>query len=309
MLRERPDSGRDPQAGPPAALRLRAPAKVNLFLEVTARRPDGYHDLRTLLVAVSLFDDLEFAPADRGGFRLTCSDPALTTGPENLVARAADLLRRHTGTEGGAAVRLTKRVPVQAGLGGGSSDAAAALVGLDRLWNLGLGRERLTELAAELGSDVPFFLSRDPQAGTPAAWCTGRGEVVTPWPVGKRLNFVLVCPPFGLSTAEVYRRVRVPAAPEGGDELRAAVRAGDADAIGRLMHNRLQEPAAALRPELAVWLDRLAALGPAGSLVSGSGSTVFALARTAADARRIAAAVRADPAAAGAKVFVVRSCV
>jgi 4-diphosphocytidyl-2-C-methyl-D-erythritol kinase len=286
-------------SGPPAALTVRAPAKVNLFLEITARRADGYHDLRTLLVAVTLFDALAFAPA--ATLTLSCTDPTLGTGPENLVVRAAELLRRHTGTTAGAAVTLTKRIPVQAGLGGGSSDAAATLVGLNRLWKLGLTRDELLPLAAELGSDVAFFLK------PPAAWCTGRGEVVTPWPLGTRLHLVLACPPFGLGTAEVYRNVAVPAAPKAGAALKHAVRAGDVTAIARTLHNRLQEPALAVRPELSGWLARLASADPLATLVSGSGSTVFALARDAADARRIAAAVRPATTKAGGHVRVVRS--
>jgi 4-diphosphocytidyl-2-C-methyl-D-erythritol kinase len=278
-----------------------APAKVNLFLEIAASRPDGYHELRTLLVAVSLYDTLEFAPASPATFRLSCTDPQLGTGPENLIVRAADLLRQHTGAEGGAEVRLTKRIPLEAGLAGGSTDAAATLLGLNRLWSLGLSLAELTALAAELGSDVAFFLH------PPAAWCTGRGEEVTPWPLGARLHVVLVCPPFGLSTAAVYRGVRVPDAPETGEALREAARAGDLDQIGRLLHNRLQEPAERLRPELAEYRRRLAELGPAGCLLSGSGSTLFALGRNVADARRIAGAARA--AFPGARVFVVRSCV
>jgi 4-diphosphocytidyl-2-C-methyl-D-erythritol kinase len=293
MTRERPSSGR------PAALTVRAPAKVNLFLEVTARRPDGYHELRTLLVAVSLFDALTFAPA--AAIRLSCTDPALGTGPENLIVRAADALRRHAGIRAGAAIALTKRIPVAAGLGGGSSDAAATLVGLNRLWKLRLGRDELARLAAGLGSDVPFFLRG------PAAWCTGRGEVVTPWPVGRRLHLVLVRPPFGLSTADVYRRVDVPKRPATGMALKEAVKAGDADAVGRLLHNRLQAPALALRPELREWLGRLRAAKPLGSLVSGSGSTVYALARDPADARRIVADVRPWVTAAGGRVMAART--
>jgi 4-diphosphocytidyl-2-C-methyl-D-erythritol kinase len=279
---------------------LRAPAKVNLFLEVTARRPDGYHELRTLLVAVSLFDALTFAPA-RGAIRLSCTDPNLGTGPENLIVRAAELLQRHTGTTAGAVIGLTKRIPIAAGLGGGSSDAATTLIGLNRVWKLGLGRDELIGLAAMLGSDVAFFLR------PPAAWCTGRGEDVTPWPVGRRLHLVLACPPFGLSTAEVYRGVAVPARPVSGAAMKKAVQAGDAAAIGRLLHNRLQKPAMALRPELTDWLGWLAAQRPLGQLVSGSGSTVFALARDAADARRIAAAVRPEMTAADGRVLVART--
>jgi 4-diphosphocytidyl-2-C-methyl-D-erythritol kinase len=278
---------------------VRAPAKVNLFLEVTARRPDGYHALRTLLVAVSLFDARTFAPA--GSIRLSCTDPNLGTGPENLIVRAAEVLRRHTGTKAGAAIALTKRIPVAAGLGGGSSDAAATLVGLNRLWKLRLSADELTKLAAELGSDVPFFLK------PPAAWCTGRGEVVTSWPLGQRLHLVLAFPPFGLSTADVYRNVAVPIKPESGTAMRKAVMVGDAEAVGRLLHNRLQRPALSLRPELNEWLDRLVEAGSLGRLVSGSGSTVFALARDAADARRIATAVRPWMKAAGGRVMAART--
>jgi 4-diphosphocytidyl-2-C-methyl-D-erythritol kinase len=187
--------------GGAAALTLRAPAKVNLFLEVTAKRADGFHAVNTLMVAVSQVDTLEFALLANGVIDLTCSDPALSTGPENLVRRAAELLRHRTGCQSGATIRLTKRIPMQAGLGGGSSDAATTLVGLNRLWGLGLGVDELATQAASLGSDVAFFFR------PPAAWCTGRGEEVSPRTIGRRLHFVLVCPPFGLATADVYRWV------------------------------------------------------------------------------------------------------
>src|SRR5581483_9116902 len=162
---------------------------------------------------------------------------------------------------------------------------------------LGLGPEALAGLAAQLGSDVAFFL------GPPAAWCTGRGEDVSPWPLGGRLHLVLVCPPFGLPTADVYRALSVPDTPVDGGPIREAARAGDVEAVGRLLFNRLQEPAVRLRPEVADWLARLARTGPAGCLLSGSGSTVFALARDAADARRIAAALEPETTAAGPRVF------
>lgn len=290
--------------GADAGFALQAPAKVNLFLELAAKRPDGYHDLRTLMVAVSLCDELAFAPAPPGEFRLSCSDPRLETGPGNLVTRAANLLRRVTGTDAGATVRLTKRIPQEAGLAGGSSDAAATLIGLDRLWGLGHGAERLAPLAAELGSDVAFFLR------PPAAWCTGRGEVVEPMRLGRRLHLVLVCPPFGLSTAAVYRTAVVPAEPIAGDEIRRAVEAGDVETMGRHLHNRLQEPAARLRPEVTDWLERLAAQNPAGRLMSGSGSTLFALARDFRDALRIAAGLRERSRdLEGVRLHVVRTCV
>lgn len=290
--------------GPGGAPTLRAPAKVNLFLEVLGRRPDGYHAVETLMLAVSLCDDLEFRDDPAGAVRLTCTDPALGIGPDNLVVRAADLLRQRTGHQGGAAIRLVKRIPWAAGLAGGSSDAATTLAGLNRLWRLGLTRAALAALAAELGSDVPFFLS------PPAAWCTGRGEIVSPLRPGKRLHLVLVSPRTGLSTPEVFRGVAVPDQPVSGDAIQSAFAAGDAEAVGRLLFNRLQEPAERLSPEVAEWRRHLTALDPAGCLMSGSGSSLFALGRDRADAVRMAAALRRrGPERSGPRVFLVRSCV
>ena len=248
---------------------VRAPAKVNLFLEVLRRRDDGYHELATLMTAVSLYDTLAFRDDPSGAVRLRCDRPDLSAGPDNLICRAAELLRRRAGRDLGVDARLWKRIPMAAGLGGGSSDAAAALAGLNALWRLGLGRDELLGLAAELGSDVPFFFA------APAAWCTGRGEKVEAVALGRPLDFVLVSPPFGLSTAEVFRKVVVPPAPESGAEVRRAVESGDVEEIGRRLHNRLQVPAERLRPQVAEWTERLAALGPAGSLMTGSGSTVL----------------------------------
>src|SRR5262249_44153532 len=158
----------------------------------------------------------------------------LSTGPDNLVYRAAELLRQRSGCQAGLTVQLTKRIPLAAGLAGGSTDAAATLAGLNELWKLGLSSSDLVTLAGELGSDVAFFFS------TPAAWCTGRGEQVAALTLGRPLWFVLVCPDFGLSTAEVYRQVSVPQQAQQGTEIRDATAAGDAEAIGRLLHNRLQ---------------------------------------------------------------------
>lgn len=264
-----------------------APAKVNLYLEVLAKRADGYHDIATLMVAVSLCDTLAFKEENSGEIRLECDHPGLTTGPENLVCRAASLLQRHTGCKRGAVIRLTKRIPFAAGLAGGSSDAAATLAGLNRLWRLGLSTGELATLGAELGSDIAFFFA------TPAAWCTGRGERVEPLPLGCPLWFVLVHPAFGLSTAEVYRGVTVPERPESGDAIRQAVQNGDVEAIGRRLHNRLQVVAERLAPEVAALYERLRGLGPAGQLMSGSGSTLFALCRDHDEALRVARGLRA----------------
>lgn len=290
-----------------AGVDVRAPAKVNLFLEVLARRADGYHDIATLMCAVSLCDTLECRAAPNGEVTLTCDLPGLETGAGNLVCRAAGALQRHTGCTQGARIHLQKRIPLAAGLAGGSSDAAAALAGLNELWQLGLPDAELAKMGAEIGSDVAFFFS------TPAAWCTGRGERVTPAPLGRTLDLLLLCPDEGLSTPAVYRGVTVPEEPVNGTPLREALAAGDVVRAGALLHNRLQPPAERLCPAVAEWQARLTALQPAGAAMSGSGSSLFALCRDRREALRIARALHASArgrnTAGGPKLVLVRSCV
>ena len=291
----------------PDAVVVAAPAKLNLFLEVLRKRPDGYHDLESLMIAVDLFDTLEVRSAAAGAIALTCDPPGLSASTDNLVIKAAMLLRdRAKRPELGAEIRLTKRIPTQAGLGGGSSDAALTLLALNEIWKLAQTRHELAAMGAVIGSDVPFFLT------PPAAWCTGRGEVVAPEPVSRPLDFVLACPPVGLGTADVYRALAVPDTPAPGDSLRAAVRAGDPDAVGRAVFNRLEEPAFALAPMVKQARDRLAALAPlgvCGARMSGSGSAVFAVCRSREEANRVAVAFRGSRPAdqPESRVFVVRS--
>jgi 4-diphosphocytidyl-2-C-methyl-D-erythritol kinase len=280
-----------------------APAKVNLYLEVLAKRADGYHEIATLMVAVSLYDTLEFKEETSGEIRCDCDHPDLAGRSDNLVLRAAQLLRQRTGCQRGVKIRLAKRIPLAAGLAGGSTDAAATVAGLNRLWRLGLTSADLALLGAELGSDVPFFFA------TPAAWCTGRGEQVAPLVLGKPLWFVLACPPFGLSTAQVYRGVTPPERPETGELILRAARAGDVEEIGRRLHNRLQPVAERLCPALALIQARLASLGGAGHAMSGSGSSCFALCRDSREALRIARGFRHLRAEGmNSRVFIVRSC-
>ncbi len=285
-----PAPTRHPLAGLPAfragtgSLVGAAPAKLNLFLEVVAKRPDGYHDLESLMVGIDLFDTLELRATTQGEVELVCEPAGLSTGPDNLVHKAATALRTHTGrADLGAHVRLTKRVPMQAGLGGGSSDAAAALAGLNEIWKLGLTREALHAMAASVGSDVAFFHS------LPAAWCPGRGEITTPeLAPASGFEFVLVCPAVGLATAGVFKRLTVPAVPVCGDAVREAFRAGDPEALGRALFNRLEAPAEEVAPAVGRIRQRLAALGPCGARMSGSGSSVFAVCRDRAHAREVA---------------------
>lgn len=279
-----------------------APAKVNLFLEVLGKRPDGYHEIQTLMVAVRLFDTLVFKEDVSGKIQLACNLQALSTGPDNLVQKAVRLVQEYTGCRRGVQIRLVKRIPMAAGLAGGSADAAATLLALDRLWQLGLEPGELGGLAARLGSDIPFFFS------LPAAWCTGRGEQVTPIPLGRPLWFVLLCPQIGLSTAEVYRAVSVPALPQSGETIRRALAAGEVEEIGRLLFNRLQPAAEKLCPILANYQQRLAELRPAGQRMSGSGSSLFALCRDRSEALRLAQALRRGQQDEGFTVYVVGSC-
>lgn len=294
-----------------------APAKVNLFLEVLRKRPDGYHDIATLMVAVRWFDTLVFTEEPTGQVRLASNRPDLSTGPDNLIVRATLRLREQTGTGQGANIRLVKRIPLAAGLAGGSSDAAATLAGLNELWRLGQSDDALAKLGGEVGSDVPFFFH------TPAAWCTGRGEIVSPRTLGKALDLVLLCPAFGIATAQVYANVGptlrvgvgqtggLPSGPgicEHGEEIQQALAAGDIEGIGRLLFNRLQPAAEGIAPELADYHRLLARFQPAGQLMSGSGSTLFALCRDRREAERLAAQLQ-PLAKERFTVYVVRSCV
>lgn len=261
------------------ALRIRTPAKINPFLEIPAKRPDGYHAIDTLMLSIDLCDELTLRASD--DLELACDAAELTVGPDNLILKAARLLQSETGTKRGARIELAKRIPWAAGLGGGSSDAAAALVGLNELWKLELPAERLAVLAGKLGSDVPFFLNG------PAARCTGRGEIVEPIAAEVAFHLLLVRPPSGLGTADVYRRLTVPARPMAADECRRAIELGDVERLAGDLHNRLREPAFELNADVAALETCLRKTSALGALMSGSGSALFALAKDADHACRI----------------------
>jgi 4-diphosphocytidyl-2-C-methyl-D-erythritol kinase len=251
---------------------VRCPAKVNLHLEVVGRRADGYHELRTIFAAVGVWDTLTVANAPAGTLELTVEPTgAAPAGGDNLVLRAAAALAAACRGGSGARVLLEKRIPVGGGLGGGSADAAAALVGLARLWGLSGAARELSPLAERLGADVPFFLHGG------VAWGTGRGSELTeladlpPW-------WVLLIPgPEPVSTAEVYRSLD-PAALDGGGatEIYRWVAAGGPLPLGSC-RNDLQPTVLAFRPEIAERLQGVRATKPLLALVSGSGGTVFGL--------------------------------
>lgn len=180
----------------------RAPAKVNLHLEVLFRRPDGYHEIETILQAIELYDELRLRRTS-GPIHVQCSHPHVPTDRTNLCHRAAKLVRSRFGVSQGVEIHLEKKIPVAAGLGGGSSDAAATLLAVSRLWNLDLDSEQLHELAVRLGADVPFFLRGGTQLGR------GIGELLTPIPASGMGAYLVITPDLRISTAETYERLRM----------------------------------------------------------------------------------------------------
>jgi 4-diphosphocytidyl-2-C-methyl-D-erythritol kinase len=278
------------------AITVRAPAKVNVRLSVGPPREDGYHDLVNVFHAVSLFDEVTAEPADRlrievraaPGSPVPVADVPVDDG--NLAARAARLVAARLGVEPRVALRIRKAIPVAGGMAGGSADAAAALLACARLWDEG-GRLDLMELAAGLGSDVPFALLGGTAVGL------GRGERLTPLPTGGTFHWVFATAHGGLSTPAVYaecdrlREGRDVPPPEASDALAAALASGDAKELGAALHNDLQPAALSLKPELRRTLDAGLELGALGALVSGSGPTCAFLAETGAHAADLAAAL------------------
>jgi 4-diphosphocytidyl-2-C-methyl-D-erythritol kinase len=285
------------------------PAKVNLYLWVGGKRPDGYHEVETLLTPVNLYDTLEVQPRGDGEWTLECHPGTIPNGPGNLVWKAAEAVRRAFGVTAGAAMRLTKRIPHEAGLGGGSSDAAAAIAGLNAVWGLNRSAHELLPVAAEVGSDVPGLLMAN--TGQGAALCHGRGEVVQPVPAGPPIHLVIVKPPVGCPTGEVYKRFRPSGERSNPTALLEAFAAGDAEKLAAAMFNALQPAAFDLQPLVRKVYDRLTNCGPLGVLLSGSGASVFAVGQSAADAAAIAARfaryAETDPELAACRVFAVHT--
>lgn len=270
---------------------VRVPAKINLHLGVGAPREDGFHPLVTVYQAVGLYDDLTAAEATDWRFGITVADHiepgSVPTDGDNIVDRAADLLAAHHGLERTGDVLVTKAIPVAGGMAGGSADAAAALVALDRLWDAETSDDDLLGLAAQLGSDVPFALFGGTALGV------GRGELVTPVVDSGTWWWVVVPSAEGLSTPEVYRHFDelfpdAPAEPPAADGLLAALASRDPHQLGALLHNDLQAAACDLRPDLEALIERGEAAGAIRGLVSGSGPTVVFLCESGDHARAVA---------------------
>ncbi|MEW5723999.1 MAG: 4-(cytidine 5'-diphospho)-2-C-methyl-D-erythritol kinase [Thermodesulfobacteriota bacterium] len=251
-------------------LTTRAPAKVNLHLTVTGRRPDGYHLIETLMVKLDLSDRVEIVLRD-GGLRLRLRRADLPADEGNLAFRAAQAFFRAAGRPAGAWITLEKNIPVAAGLGGGSSDAAAVLLGLEELHGRPLGLERLRSLGLTLGADVPFFLH--PAA---AAWATGIGEELRPGPNLLKTWLLLVNPGWPLSTAEVYKNLKLKLTRDKRNHIVSGLNASSFT-IAQVLHNDLETVVLPKYPEVEFIKQRLLEAGAEGALMSGSGPTVFGM--------------------------------
>jgi len=278
------------------ALLLRSPGKINFGLDIIRKRPDGFHELESIMAPLGVCDEMEFELRDAAhGITMECDAPGLPTDAGNLVVRAAELLRAHAAVAAGTHIRLRKRVPIAAGMGGGSGNGAVALTGLNQLWKLGLSREQLHPLAATLGSDCALFLDPKP------SFCHGRGELVEPLTDAeartlREAHFVLINPGFGISTKWAYAQVRPFLTGRSGaiKVVRNALAGSDLPAAARGMVNTLEGPALRKFPLLELLKESLVRHGCIASMMSGSGATVFGVAGDRASAERAMVAARAE---------------
>ncbi len=264
-------------------LTVKAPAKINWSLYVLDRRDDGYHTILSLMQSIGLYDTLTFDVSPRLELRTDMDLPL----ERNLVFRAAQMLREHTGIKEGARIELWKEIPAGAGLGGGSSDAASALIGLNTLWGLGLDRDELKAIGGKLGSDIPFFL------GSPLAVVEGKGEILKPLPLEVSYTLLIVHPSLPVSTAWAYGALDAAASPRSRDSFRELTKADDsvdnikfiyeALATGSLLHlkslvhNDFEKVVFREYPVIGALKSRMLEQGAVLALMSGSGSAVFGL--------------------------------
>ncbi len=267
---------------------ISAPAKINLFLEVLGRRSDGFHDLETWMTPIGLFDTLHCRTSDSRGIDLNVTSAAgsqidfadVPRDDRNLVVRAVDELRRDQDVSAGLSIRLHKRIPTQAGLGGGSSDAAAALVAANHIWKLNLPTAALAELSARIGSDIPFFFTNGP------AICRGRGERIQPLVAKRRVPIVMVKPSLGLKTATIFKHCQISTHPVSLPCLNSQT------SFSFRLFNRLQFAVEELYPQLTRIARVFAQCGVAHHLMTGSGSAYFGIPRNRRDSIRVAHRIR-----------------
>jgi 4-diphosphocytidyl-2-C-methyl-D-erythritol kinase len=267
-------------------------AKINLTLRVLGRRADGYHELQTVFQTISLHDELRFSARDDNRLELVCDAPAIPSDETNLVHRAAVALRERYGVSRGARVELRKKIPAGGGLGGGSSNAAVALVGLARLWEIETERQTLAEIGAGLGADVPFFLTGGTALGT------GRGTDIHPLPDIPQKYLLLVTPGVHVSTAEAYKSLNAPALTKALSPANLTVSRVQAEISGSLqavVENDFERVVYRLYPEIERARSSLVAAGARGAWLSGSGASVFALFDSLDERERAQASLQVEP--------------
>ena len=255
----------------------RAPAKLNIRLKITGRRPDGYHNLVSIMTPVSLYDRIELQITSRNLITISCEGFSAPADKENLACRAAQAFFAHTGIDHGLSIKLTKNIPVAAGLGGGSSDAACVLKALNQIWSCPLSVRELAELALGLGADVPFFLTEKP------CIVRGIGEILEPIEKWPKLWYIIVTPPIRVSTAWVYRNLNWSPLESTGeleltkDEYQFIITnlKKKAFVIGRILDNDLERVTASHFPAIEDIKKTLMDSGANGVLMSGSGPSVF----------------------------------
>lgn len=260
-------------------------AKINLTLEVLRRLPSGYHEIASVMQEISLHDDVILEPAADGEIHLVCDNPGVPPNEQNLAWQAAELIRKTCGKPLGIKIRLHKRIPMGGGMGGGSANAAAVLLGLNQLWGLHLDPRTLQSLAQDLGMDVPFAV----QGGT--ALATGRGEIITAGLSAPRLDLVIAHPGVSVSTAEAYRHLRLQRleCPTETERMRAALTLGSVEAISQCLYNDFEPSVFQRIPAIRHIKEIMLEQGALGALMCGSGASVFGVASSPDQARRIAA--------------------
>ena len=266
------------------SITLSSPAKLNLYLKVLNKRPDGYHNIVTLFERIDLCDEITFTLNQDGKIRIQCNHPQVPVGPKNLVYRAARLLQDNFKVKEGVNIKIRKRIPVAAGLAGGSSNAATALLGLNQLWGLHLSRQQLLKYAAEIGSDVSFFLH-----GCPWALGSQRGEKITRISLKKKLWHVIVVPKVKLYASEVYGALKLRLTKPNDDVniLIHNLKKNDLTTVGHLLWNDLEAPVVKLFPAILKLKEKLKSLNTQGVMVSGSGPAVFVLTQSRQEAQQI----------------------
>ena len=287
---------------------LQSPAKLNLFLKVINKRKDGYHRLVTLFERIDLHDDIRLTTNDSGRIRIFCDNPQVPKGPKNLVYKAAAMLKNEFGLNKGVDIKITKRIPVAAGLAGGSSNAATVLLGLNKLWRLSLASKDLVAYARRIGSDVPFFIYN-------ASWAvgTGRGDCIRVVQIPAQLWHVLAVPRVAVHTPKVFGALSFKAR-EGGNLkltkagydvniLIRALRKNDLFKVGQLLTNDLERAILDVCPELSQLRDKMKCLNTLGFSFSGSGPSLYGLVSSRQEAKTVGSILKRHY----SQVFIVRT--